>query len=179
MGDNPSKFKGDNHPVEEVSWKDVQKYIAKLNESLGLQGCDGTPKSSKGCYRLPTEEEWRYALQKESKTRYSFGDDKFPVSKYAWFIDNSDGRTHTVGLKRETPHGLFDMHGNVSEWMQDPWSENLQRGVDHLHSSSGSYRVVRGGSWYGNERNFRSAYRNYGFPDSRYSSVGFRLVRTL
>ena len=179
MGNNPGKFEGDNHPVERVSWEDVQEYIAKLNESLGLKGCDGTPKSAKGCYRLPTEEEWRYALQKERDTRFSFGDDESLLPGYAWSSSNANGKTHPVGLKRETSHGLYDMHGNVWEWMQDPWSRSLQRGVDHLHDHPGSYRVIRGGSWGSSAQDLRSAIRIYDGPDDGNSFVGFRLVRTL
>ena len=136
MGENPSHFKGDNRPVERVSWEDAQEYIAKLNESMGLKGCDGTPKSSKGCYRLPTEEEWQYALQAQAETTYSFGDDESQLARYAWFNGNAGEGTHPVGLKRANFHGLYDMHGNVWEWMQDPWSNHLQRGADHLHGSS-------------------------------------------
>ena len=132
MGGNPSKFKGDNHPVEMVSWHDTQEYIAKLNSSLGLTGCDGTPRSLRGCYRLPTEEEWEYALRAGGETLYSFGDDESQLPRHAWFSSNADGKTHSVGLKRQNYHGLYDMDGNVSEWMQDTWSDSLQRGVDGL-----------------------------------------------
>ena len=178
MGENPSHFKGDNHPVEQVSWHDAQEYIAKLNKSLGLKGCDGTPKSPQGCYRLPTEEEWEYALQKGAETTYFFGDDESLLSKYAWFGGNAGDKTHPVGLKRENPHGLFDMHGNVWEWMQDPWSNNVQRWIDHLRSSPRSSRVIRGGGWRINAQYLRSAFRNYGYPGYGYLDVGFRLVRT-
>ena len=182
MGKNPSRFRGDNRPVEQVSWDDVQKYIAKLNESMGLKGCDGTPKSSKGCYRLPTEEEWQYALQAQAETTYSFGDDESQLARYAWFSGNAGEGTHSVvGLKRANSHGLYDMHGNVWEWMQDPWSNHLQRGVDHLHSSSGFYRVIRGGSWYIDARSVRSAIRRRLAirATGETLDVGFRLVRTL
>ena len=138
MGNNPSHFKGASRPVEQVSWNEVQEFITKLNE---LEGCEG-------CYRLPTEAEWEYAARAGTTTAYSFGDDVGQLGNYAWYGDNSNGETHSVGEKGANLWGLYDMHGNVWEWVQD-WYGNYPEGplTDPTGPESGSYRVVRGGSW--------------------------------
>ena len=195
MGSNPSYFKSqehcDNydsasdmcpdHPVEKVSWDDVQDYIGKLNKALGLSGCDGTPTSSAGCYRLPTEAEWEYSARGGTTTAYSFGDDSSNLGDYAWYSGNSDRQTHQVGLKEANPKGLYDVHGNVWEWVQDRYASDLPGGSDPLNTS-GSNRVVRGGSWFHSAPYLRSAYRfvvNPSIRSVRLSTTGFRLVRTL
>ena len=195
MGTNPSRFKKpehcDNHiningeglcpsnPVERVSWNDVQTYIKKLNDSLGLSGCNGTPSDSKGCYRLPTEAEWEFAARGKATTAYSFGNSSSSLGSYAWYSSNSDSKTHSVGLKRANPYGLYDVHGNVWEWVQDNYKNGLTGGTNPLHTSSGSLRVIRGGSWGSYARYLRSANRFFDIPDYRFTGVGFRLVRTL
>ena len=144
MGYNPSQFKTpkdcDNHvningeglcprnPVEGVSWNRVQEYIKKLNDSHGLSGCEGTPKDSEGCYRLPTEAEWRLAARGNTTTAYSFGDESSRLGDYAWYWENSGKKTHPVGLKQPNPYGLYDVHGNVWEWVQDNYSESCLSG---------------------------------------------------
>jgi hypothetical protein len=160
MGTNPSRFK-------------------KLNDSLGLSGCNGTPSDSKGCYRLPTEAEWEFAARGKTTTAYSFGNSSSKLGSYAWYSSNSDNKTHPVGLKRANPYGLYDVHGNVWEWVQDKYKDRLTGGTNPLHTSSGSDRVVRGGSWSFSARNMRSAVRFYYSPDNGNNIVGFRLVRTL
>ncbi len=191
MGSNPSYFKSQkhcdnydsasdmcpNHPVERVSWDDVQEYIGKLNKALGLSGCDGTPTSSAGCYRLPTEAEWEYSAR-GGTTAYSFEDDVSDLRDYAWYSGNSDNQTHQVGLKDPNPKGLYDVHGNVWEWVQDRYTRNLPGGSDPLNTS-GSNRVFRGGSWGVSAQGLRSALRGYGNPSSGNNGIGFRLVRTL
>ena len=179
LGKNPSYFKGDNRPVETMSWDEAQEYVIKLNESLGLAGCDGTPRSAKGCYRLATEEEWEYAMRGGTRTTYFVGDDPAPLPRYAVFGKSSKEGTSPVASKRANSYGLHDMAGNVWEWVQDQWSSSMQRGFDHLHSSSGSTRVVRGGSWLINAQNLRSAYRVSSRPGLGNYDVGFRVVRTL
>ena len=211
MGSNPSRFKRqkhcDNHdsesdmcpdhPVEKVSWDDVQGYIEKLNKALGLTGCDGTPSSSAGCYRLPTEAEWEYSARGGTTTAYSFGDDASDLEDYAWYISNPDLQTHPVGLKKANPKGLYDVYGNVWEWVQDSsdflpytvwnlvWHQadlgrsNPLPGGENPLKNSGPSRVIRGGSWLYKARHLRSASRYYAEPTFRNSVVGFRLVRTL
>ncbi len=193
MGSNPSRFKSEddcnndydaendmcpNHPVEMVSWGDVQEYIGKLNKALGLSGCDGTPSSSAGCYRLPTEAEWEYSARGGTTTAYSFGDDASDLEDYAWYSGNSENQTHEVGLKKANRKGLYDVHGNVWEWVQDKYAGNLPGGRDPL-KTSGSFRVIRGGSWDYTAQDLRSAIRGNVFPAFRFNFVGFRLVRTL
>ena len=190
MGDNPSYFKkkkycGDhqvingvelcpNNPVEEVTWNDVQLYIKKLND--GISGCHGTPQDASGCYRLPTEAEWEFAARGGITSAYSFHEGV--IDNYAWYWGNSDSQTHPVGLSRKNPYDLYDMHGNAWEWVQDRYRKTLSGGTDPLHVSSGSNRVIRGGSWNDNAQYLRSAYR-YDDHQGGDSSVGFRLVRTL
>ena len=195
MGSNPSHFKSQghcgnhdsekdmcpDHPVEQVSWNDAQEFIGKLNEALGLTGCDGTPSSSTGCYRLPTEAEWEYSARAGSTTVYSFGDNSANIGDYAWYWDNSDRQTHAVGSRRANPWLLYDVHGNVWEWVQDSYVSALPGGSDPLNTSgaSSSTRIFRGGSWYSFMRYLRSANRNDYRKSGRSNDVGFRLVRTL
>jgi formylglycine-generating enzyme required for sulfatase activity len=147
MGTSPSSFKGRYLPVEQVSWNDVQDFIKKLNEKEG---------GSK--YRLPTEAEWEYSARAGTTTRYSFGDDESILGDYAWYSDNSGSKTHEVGQKKPNPWGLYDMHGNVLEWVQDYWHDNYNGApTDGSSWESGSNRVVRGGGWYPDARSCRSA----------------------
>jgi formylglycine-generating enzyme required for sulfatase activity len=166
MGSNPSKFKGDNRPVEKVSWNDVQEFIQKLNQREG---------SNK--YRLPTEAEWEYAARAGSTTRFSFGDDKGRLGDYAWYGGNSGSQTHPVAQKKPNNWGFYDMHGNVYEWCQDRKGDYLSGSVsDPKGPYSGSRRVLRGGSWRSFARLCRSALRYWDFPGNRYYFDGFRLV---
>jgi|GEM_PF-2055548 len=169
MGNNPSYFKGDELPVEGVSWNDVQEFIKKLNEK------EGTDK-----YRIPSEAEWEYAARAGTTTRYFFGDDESKVGDYAWFDENSDRKTHPVGQKKPNPWGLYDIYGNVWEWVQDTFHDNYRDaptdgGEWKLGGSSN--HVIRGASWYNNPVDFRSASRNNAGPGS--SLIGFRLVMIL
>ena len=108
MGDNPSYFKGDDLPVESVSWDDVQEFIKKLNKK------EHTHK-----YRLPSEAEWEYAARAGTTTQYFFANDDSKLGEYAWHSKNSGGKTHLVGKKEANPWGLYDIYGNVWEWVQD------------------------------------------------------------
>jgi formylglycine-generating enzyme required for sulfatase activity len=169
MGNNPSQFKGDaNRPVETVSWEVVQKFIDKLNTREG-----GTP------YRLPTEAEWEYAARAGSTTAYSFGDDISQLGKYAWFADNANNTTHPVGQLQPNAWGLYDMHGNVWEWVQDWYGAYAPEPVTNPQGpASGLYRVFRGGSWCRDAGTCRSACRGHNAPGSRHGLLGFRLLRT-
>ena len=138
MGDDPSYFKGDDLPVEFVSWYDVQEFIRKLNMKEGAYR-----------YRLLSEAEWEYACWAGATTRYSFGDSESKLGDYAWCWENSD-RTQPVGKKKPNPYGLYDMHGNVLEWVQDAYHSDY--GGAPTDGSAWERegitdRVIRGGSW--------------------------------
>ncbi len=165
MGSNPSEFKGDNLPVERVSWKDVQEFIAKLNEKTGKT------------YRLPTEAEWEYAARGGNKSqgyKYSGSNE---IDEVAWYLENSGDATHPVGQKQPNELGLYDMTGNIYEWCQD-WYGGYSSGSQTNPSgpANGSYRVLRGGSWNSNARQCRVSNRGYNYSSLRYSYRGFRLV---
>jgi formylglycine-generating enzyme required for sulfatase activity len=183
MGENPSYFRKDgqvlkingnainmhpNRPVEQVSWNDAQKFIAKLNEM--------DPRYN---YRLPTEAEWEYATRAGTDTPYFFGSDPNDLDDYGWYWDNSGSQTHDVASLKPNAQGLYDMHGNVTELVQDCWSATRSSNVvDPVCSTLGNVRVVRGGSWYSSSPFLRSATRHYYLSDHSSSYVGFRLVRT-
>ena len=171
MDENPSYFQncGLDCPVENVSWDDVQEFIARLN----AQSTDGYT------YRLPTEAEWEYACRAGTETRFYTGNSEADLDRAGWYRNNSDGQTHPVGQKEPNGFGLYDMHGNVWEWCSD-WYGDYPTGsvTDPQGPSSGEDRVLRGGSWYNDGRRMRCAYR-YGYdPAVRYDADrGLRLVR--
>ena len=165
MGKNPSKFKGDNLPVEQVNWKDCQEFLSKLNNTTGKK------------FRLPTEAEWEYAARGGKKSRgYQYSGSN-NISDVAWYEDNSGSKTHTVGSKQANELGIYDMSGNVWEWCHD-WkgSYSSSSQVNPTGANSGSYRVGRGGSWRHAARGCRSSYRNNSTPDNRNDSLGLRLI---
>lgn len=169
MRNNPSQFRGEDHPVENVSWEDVQEFIRWLNAR------DGGKR-----YRLPTEAEWEYAARAGSTTTYCFGDDEGQLGAYAWYASHPGSTTHPVGQLRPNAWGLYDMHGNVHEWVQDWCGEYPAEAVtDPQGPSVGSYRVMRGGGWTTLARHCRSAYRSNDKPDSRHKDLGFRLLKTV
>ena len=167
MGSNPSYFKGDDLPVEQVNWDDIQVFLARLNSN--------TDKN----YRLPTEAEWEYAARGGSQTvnyKYS-GSNNFNV--VAWFEENSGEKTHPVGRKQPNELGIYDMTGNVWEWCNDWYDENYYSESPSKNPQgpeSGSYRVRRGGSWDDSASYCRAVYRNNFTPDGRRKLMGFRLV---
>jgi len=169
MGDNPSRFMGDlNRPVEMVSWEDVQAFIGQLNAREGH-----------ALYRLPTEAEWEYAARAGSTTAYCFGDDPRRLGEYAWYSENAGGQIHPVGQLQPNTWGLYDMHGNVWEWVQDWYGKYTAEPVtDPQEPAAGSLRVLRGGSWGFVARGCRSAYRLVGAPVNRSVIHGVRLLRT-
>ncbi len=134
-----------NHPVEQVSWSDVQKFIKKLNAAMGLEGCDRTPQSASGCYRLPTEAEWEWAARGPMNLNW-IEKDKILYNK------TSGGRTQPVGSGYPV-NGLYNIYGNVSEWVQDAYRSFQHRGKLPIRSSdplvnSGRRRIIRGCNWY-------------------------------
>lgn len=167
MGDNPSSFTdcGDTCPVEGVSWHNVQEFIQRLNTKTKLQ------------YRLPTEAEWEYACYGGSQTEYCGGGS---LDSVAWYSGNSKNTTHPVGKKQANGYGLYDMSGNVWQWMQDndgerrvlrggSWNSNRDEWPNKLH----------GGFWYNDPDDMRAANRELYAPTFRNNTIGFRLARTL
>jgi len=172
MGDNPSHFKdsGDDAPVENVSWDDVQQYIRKLNAKTGQR------------YRLPSEAEWEYAARAGSQGKWCFGDDETKLVQYAWYGKSGDTGTLPVGQKLPNAFGLHDMHGNVWEWVQDVWHDNYEGapkdGSAWVADGERTSRMLRGGSWCDDPGIMRSAFHIWYNPDNRNGLLGFRLART-
>jgi formylglycine-generating enzyme required for sulfatase activity len=179
MGTEPWKGEyyvkeGPNYAATFVRWNDAVAYCKKLSEKEGKT------------YRLPTEAEWEYACRAGTKTAWSFGDDEKALGDYAWYRENAwdidEKYAHQVGLKKPNPFGLYDMHGNVWEWCHDYYGEDYYKqspAQDPPGPASGSFRVLRGGSWNNNTRNTPSAGRNRNDADNRNNNNGFRLVREL
>jgi formylglycine-generating enzyme required for sulfatase activity len=165
MGSNPSYFTscGTECPVEQVSWDDIQTFITKLNQMSGTH------------YRLPTEAEWEYAARSGGRSeRYSGGDDAIAV---AWHYVNAGFTAHPVGGKQANGLGLYDMSGNVWEWVNDWYGYyNSALQTNPTGPSTGSSRVIRGGSLDVGGFQIRNSYRYNGSPDIRRFDLGFRLA---
>ncbi|MDD6783788.1 MAG: formylglycine-generating enzyme family protein [Prevotellaceae bacterium] len=164
MGNNPSNFKGDNKPVEQVSWNECQEFITKLNNLMGKT------------FRLPTEAEWEYAARGGNKSKgYQYSGSN-NIGDVAWYGDNSELGTHPVKTKQPNELGIYDMSGNVYEWCQD-WIDSYSSSsqTNPTGPSTGANRVDRGGSCYNYARNCRSANRDCDTPDKCYSATGLRL----
>lgn len=176
LSSNISYFKGDNLPVERVTWEEAIEFCDRLSRATGKT------------YRLPTEAEWEYACRAGTTTAFAFGDSL--SSEQANFDGNypynaSKGkylqRTTSVGSYQPNAWGLYDMHGNVWEWCQDWYSESYYAQSPSrapTGPSTGSYRIFRGGSWNLSASSCRSAIRFRSTPSYRFLSLGFRLVRT-
>ena len=155
MGNNPSSFKGNNLPVENVSWNDIQRFLAKLNAV------------TKKSYRLPTETEWEFAAR--GGTAISFCDGRCiysggnKIDRVAWYKKNSKNHTHAVGSKAPNELGIYDMTGNVWEWCEDFYDKT-------------SHRNVRGGSWFREAKNCRTDLRGHESPEVRSYNIGFRVI---
>ncbi len=162
MGENPSRFKRPDNPVECVSWNDCKKFLEKLNAMSEV-------KTSGLTFRLPTEAEWEYACRAGGTGDYCRLADGSEITadtlgKVAWYDNNSGGKTHPVGQKEPNAFGLYDMHGNVAEWCED------------LHHAGDSCRVLRGGSWYNYSGSCAAGRREYDGPGCRDNFLGFRLA---
>ena len=165
MGSNPSEYKGDNLPVETVSWNDCQKFISKLNSLTGRM------------FRLPTEAEWEYAARggKESRGYQYSGSSN--ISDVAWYDETSGSKTHPVGTKQANELGIYDMTGNVWEWCSDWYSSySSSSQTNPTGSDSGSARVSRGGGWFNDASYCRLSVRFYYTPDFRLDILGLRLA---
>jgi formylglycine-generating enzyme required for sulfatase activity len=160
MGSGPSRFYAKDRPVEQVSWDDVQEFLARLS-GLGLPG-----------FRLPTEAEWAWAVRCGAPTRWAGVDRAKSVA-----VVNA-GRTALVAGLSPSAAGVFDLSGNLLEWQEDWWTSTPSAGDDVQGPASGSHRVYRGGSWRDPAQNARVANRNLNPPANRGSRLGFRLLRT-
>ncbi len=138
MGSNPSRFKANRNPVEQVSWNACQEFVKKLT----------AVSKEKEPFRLPTEAEWEYACRAGSAGKYCFGDAENLMTDYAWHVGNAANTVHPVGEKKPNAWGLYDMHGNVWEWCQD-WYGAYADGeqTDPAGPAAGLHRTLRGGSW--------------------------------
>jgi len=174
MGNNPSSFEncGDTCPVEQVSWNDAKEFIGKLNAKTGKQ------------YRLPSEAEWEYACRAGGQNKYCGSDNPDSVAWYGFYATpkgNSGKTTNPVATKQANAFGLYDMSGNVWEWVEDSYHANYNGAPTDgsAWQGDGAKRVLRGGSWGNGPDDSRSAYRNLGTPAVRNDGIGFRVARTL
>ena len=174
MGSTPSHFPfSDRRPVEMVAWSDAMRFCEKLNSEHGSRLPEGYR------FTLPTEAEWEYACRAGTTTRFFCGDDhdELVLHDYAWYHQEGGASTKTVATKEPNPWGLFDMHGNVYEWVFD-WYGMYPVGnsTDPQGPTSGSVRIARGGSWYNTNVKCRSANRERNNTDGKYNEVGFRIA---
>ena len=163
MGNNPSRFKGDYLPVEAISWDNAQSFCEKLGAM------------TRKAFRLPSEAEWEYACRAGTTGDYAGN-----LDAMAWYKDNSDGKTHPVGLKRPNAFGLYDLHGNVLEWCEDVWHENYEGAPKDssawTYGSNQKRRVLRGGSCTSKAEECRATSRYNYASDYRINRIGFRCV---
>ena len=193
MGVNPSDCSygcGEELPVQAVRWYDAVAYLNRLTElesevlvALGeapLTACyvvSGQEVTwSDGCtgYRLPTEAEWEYAGRAGTMTSWSFGEELAVAGEYAWYVDNAENKVQAVGTKKANPWGLYDMHGNVWEWVWDGY-DSYKSG--NVVNSEGDRRVLRGGAFNITHRSLRSTQRGRNSPENQDQSGGFRCAR--
>jgi len=166
-GKNPSANKGENHPVDSLSWWEAEKFLEKLSEKTG-----------KTC-RFPTEAEWEYACRAGTTTRWSFGDDEKELAYYAWYEGNSADKHHPVGEKKPNPWGLYDMHGNICELVYDRYTPKYDEGpaVDPTGSDvKVAIHVRRGGAFNHEARDLRSARRVAIGSGIVLNTIGLRVV---
>ncbi|MCB5234350.1 MAG: formylglycine-generating enzyme family protein [Candidatus Cloacimonetes bacterium] len=184
---NPSGFTGDMLPANNISWYMATEFCNKLSLKEGLSPCYSGSGVDIICdfaadgYRLPTEAEWEYAARggKQSEGYKYAGSDS--AEEVAWFSNNAEDQIYPVGQKKPNELGLYDMHGNVSEWCWD-WYNSSYYEDSPKHNpqgeSSGGYRVIRGGSWNSEDIDNSVSSRDNSFPEMESSTAGFRLVRS-
>jgi formylglycine-generating enzyme required for sulfatase activity len=167
MGGNPSRHKGDQLPVHDVTWDSCREFCSRLGERTGRT------------VRLPTEAEWEHACRAGTETLFSFGDNQDDMGAYGWYQDNTENAPELVGTRQPNPWGLHDMHGNVFEWCAD-WFDSTYYGwsteKDPAGPQAGEKRVMRGGCWYMQAWSARSAFRAASKPSGSNEIVGFRVV---
>jgi formylglycine-generating enzyme required for sulfatase activity len=170
---DPSNFKGEDRPVEQVSWLDALEFCRRLLKHTGRE------------YRLPSEAEWEYACRAGTTTAYSFGDNAAELGEYAWYTENSESQTHPVGQKQPNAFGLYDMHGNVWEWCADDWHDSYKGAPNDAqiriediknYEDPETSKLLRGGSWSSNARHCRSACRVINYACNQNLDLGFRVV---
>ncbi len=182
IGENPSKFKGELQPVEQVTWYDAVEFCNKLSEKEGLESCYKIDIKNVECdftkngYRLPTEAEWEIAAKGGENYKYSGSDD---LNEVGWYCGNSGGKTHEVGQKKANGYGLYDTSGNVSEWCWNWYSREVEGGENT--TGAAPVPTCRGGTWdswdYFCSFGFRSSSGSN--PYHRRHNLGFRLCRSV
>ena len=162
MGNNPSDFQGKNLPVEQVTWYEARDTCKAMGK------------------RLPTEAEWEKAARAGTTTHYTWGD--AINGDYAWYWDNSQRTTHPVGTKKPNALGLYDMSGNVWEWVADYYRDDYYPASPRENPQgpfTSKYRVIRGGSWRDFPDFLRTTRRNYDLPAGRFNHIGFRCAQSV
>lgn len=165
MGNNPSTIVGTQNPVENVTWEEVQAFIAVLNQASGLK------------YRLPTEAEWEFAAKGGNKSNGYLYSGYSVIGACAWYYSNSNSTTHEVGMKEANELGIFDMTGNVREWCGDWFEYYTSISAENPQVPySGNMKINRGGSWTTPYVNCRNSYRHTDYPNEAAQDLGFRIV---
>ncbi len=185
-GVNPSESEDSELPKENISWFDAVRFCNELSEKLSIEpgyNIDGKRvewnKGTTG-FRLPTEAEWEYACRAGTTTAFACGDLETDLERMGWFDNNSDMKIQPIGRKEPNGWRLFDMHGNVWEWVWDFYGKySAERAKDPIGATKGSKRVLRGGSWFDEARVCRSAIRFSFSPEIRNFNIGFRLARSV